>query len=262
MKKLYLACIFILFAAYLHAQDDNTCAGVDSVVPLASVDELYEVTVILFCHCPRRKCVVDNYCIDVYKVGAGASIEVVEDQQHNEYIALDGNKKIVVYPSVIDNNRVRYTAILSYMDGSNGEVAGNGVSICKGICDPNKNNGGRNFKMGSGGCYTNFDNDEIREKEVIEDSELTGYQGLSINVSPNPTNGILNLHIKAPESNSTIIEIFNALGKRIYAVSPYILKGEYKRLIQFPNNTPSGTYMVRVKVGQYTATQKVVVIKP
>jgi len=51
------------------------------------------------------------------------------------------------------------------------------------------------------------------------------------------------------------------LGEKIYETSPYILKGGYKREIQLPDGTPTGTYIITIKVGEYTATQKVVVIK-
>jgi len=98
-------------------------------------------------------------------------------------------------------------------------------------------------------------------RNMIEKSEVLQYKKISLNIIPNPTNGLFHLNIKTPESNTANIKIYNSLGELIYETSPYIIKGDYKKQIQLPNNTPSGTYFVNVKVGEHTTNEKVIVIR-
>jgi len=98
-------------------------------------------------------------------------------------------------------------------------------------------------------------------RNITEKPKVINYQDLSMNIFPNPTDGILNLNIKTPESNPAIIEIYNLKGGLVYKNSTYVLKGDYRRQIQLPNDASAGTYIVNVRVGEYTATQKVVLIK-
>lgn len=104
--------------------------------------------------------------------------------------------------------------------------------------------------------------DCVEEEKRNYQEDVIHYDRLSIKAFPNPTSSILNIDIQAPESNQAIIEIYNLMGGLIYKDSAYVLKGDYKREIQFPNDAPAGTYVVNVRVGSYTATQKVAVIKP
>jgi len=100
------------------------------------------------------------------------------------------------------------------------------------------------------------------KKKHVDNSFELDYNRLIVTTYPNPATSIIKLDIKLPESNLMTITIHNTLGERIYETAAYTLKGDYRRQVQLPDSTPSGTYIINVKVGEHTATQKVVVVKP
>ncbi len=88
------------------------------------------------------------------------------------------------------------------------------------------------------------------------------YQSLSIEAYPNPVNDVLNLQAKSPASGVSLIGIYNIRGEQVYEISSYMIKGDYNRQIRLPDSIPSGTYIINVKVGDFTATEKIILLKP
>ena len=99
------------------------------------------------------------------------------------------------------------------------------------------------------------------QRNIVESTESVNYKTLDANIFPKPAKNILTLRAEIPESNSVTIQIYDALGSKIYEISAYALEGIYQRELRLPNNTPTGTYIVKLKTGKYATTQKILITK-
>lgn len=70
----------------------------------------------------------------------------------------------------------------------------------------------------------------------------------SINITPNPSNGIFT--VQSQSNNSKTIEVYNLLGDRIYSTSTNKVD---------ISHSPKGVYFVKLKEGENTYTKKIVV---
>jgi len=107
---------------------------------------------------------------------------------------------------------------------------------------------------------SDLENSFSPEKRNIEANEID-YINLSLNVKPNPSIGNIDLQLKIPESSALNITVYDVSGNSVYTESAYALKGDYNRRIELPGYINSGTYIINVKVGKHTASQKLIVIK-
>lgn len=101
------------------------------------------------------------------------------------------------------------------------------------------------------------------EEEVVE---KTGEKNIEVAISPNPTNGKVNIHYSLPDSGILSSEIFNILGQRIYNNLTQEEKGASTKELNIENlAVTSGIYIFHftLKTGEKTLTKsaKVQLIK-
>jgi len=79
---------------------------------------------------------------------------------------------------------------------------------------------------------------------------------LELNVSPNPSNGVIALYYKLKEPQSVQIELFNLMGKLIG--SNYLPESEVNtKTIEFMN-APSGIYFIKLKLNSRNIVKKII----
>jgi hypothetical protein len=96
----------------------------------------------------------------------------------------------------------------------------------------------------------------VEEEEV----EQTGEKTIEVAISPNPTNGKVNIHFTLPDSGMLTSEIFDILGQRIYNNSTQEEKGSHIKELNIENfTTTSGIYIFHftLKTGEKTLTKSV-----
>jgi len=95
------------------------------------------------------------------------------------------------------------------------------------------------------------------EEEVLEQK---GEKNIEITISPNPTNGKVNLHYTIPDSGMLTLEIFDILGQRIYNNSTQEEKGSHTKELNIQNfAATTGIYILHftLKTGEKTLTKSV-----
>ena len=95
------------------------------------------------------------------------------------------------------------------------------------------------------------------EEEVLEQK---GEKNIEITISPNPTNGKVNLHYSLPDSGMLTLEIFDILGQRINNNSTQEEKGSHTKELNIQNfAATTGTYIFHftLKTGEKTLTKSV-----
>jgi len=95
------------------------------------------------------------------------------------------------------------------------------------------------------------------EEEVLEQK---GEKKIEVAISPNPTNGKVNIHYTIPDSGMLTSEIFDILGQRIYNNSTQEEKGTHTKELNIENFTvTSGIYIFHLTLesGEKTLTKSV-----
>jgi len=94
------------------------------------------------------------------------------------------------------------------------------------------------------------------------DSENTTIQAVTnIELYPNPFNPTLNLSCMLPEDNFLNVNIYNQKGQLIDNISSnYQPSGLWKHTWS-NDDLPTGVYLIRFSAGQYSETQKVILLK-
>ena len=82
---------------------------------------------------------------------------------------------------------------------------------------------------------------------------------LQVTVNPNPIRTSLNIRIKSPVSGNASVEVFNAMGQKIYQTNRYVL-ANVLTTVTYGDVTKDGMLLYRVRVGKHSATGKA--IKP
>ena len=93
-----------------------------------------------------------------------------------------------------------------------------------------------------------------------EGLEKTGEKNIEVAISPNPTNGKVNIHFTLPDSGMLSSEIFDILGRRIYNNSIQEEKGAQTKELNIQNFAgTSGIYIFHftLKTGEKTLTKSV-----
>lgn len=96
----------------------------------------------------------------------------------------------------------------------------------------------------------------------IDDNENIGISNYSLSQNyPNPFNPATIIEYKIPESNFVEIKIYDVLGKEIATlVDEFKTEGIYEA--QFTtNNLPSGIYIYRMNVGNFSETKKMILMR-
>jgi len=114
--------------------------------------------------------------------------------------------------------------------------------------------------VGNCGSGVSFSNSE---KIIVEEHEkyILKESNLGMTISPNPSQGLINLSLQIPESNDLNIHIYSSEGKTIYNQSTYVIKGNYQKAIELPNTIPSGMYFINATVGKNKIVRKLIISK-
>ena len=78
---------------------------------------------------------------------------------------------------------------------------------------------------------------------------------------PNPFNPITNIDFSIPENMKVSIKIYNILGKQVALLTDDYYTSGYHTIIWNANEYSSGIYFVKMIAENYTATQKLMLIK-
>ncbi|MBL7964239.1 MAG: T9SS type A sorting domain-containing protein [Flavobacteriales bacterium] len=106
-----------------------------------------------------------------------------------------------------------------------------------------------------------FDNVEVRPFKTnilagIEDNVLE----TSLDIFPNPTNGLVTVQYQLPAGTRTRVEVYNLLGEQVLEREQSVGSGMQQQTIDLGNLT-NGIYSFRIIAGDHSATRKVTVTK-
>lgn len=129
-------------------------------------------------------------------------------------------------------------------------------------CDEGDENAGVQLKgtdcnpvaSGSGASYRGS------ERNIMEDNQMQ-FQDLSLNLSPNPTNGRFNLLIDIPKSSIISVQVFDIYGRIVFNEQAYALRGVFHKKIQLPDSLSEGTYFIKVSNNEKFVSKKILLMK-
>lgn len=115
------------------------------------------------------------------------------------------------------------------------------------------------FKFRNGSQYENH--------LYIDDINISGVVGvkekdavsLSVNVFPNPTNGLLNIEINNPTGSASEISVYNVIGEKV--LNTAAVKGNYSTHTIDMSTLANGVYQLEVKADGKSSFKKIVVSK-
>ena len=81
-----------------------------------------------------------------------------------------------------------------------------------------------------------------------------------INVYPNPTNDIINIDIESTMSTATTVSLYNLMGQLVQQQDISLLRGTNSVSLT-TDNTPTGTYIVKLTIGGRDLVEKISIIK-
>ena len=79
--------------------------------------------------------------------------------------------------------------------------------------------------------------------------------------APNPSEGRAQVRLTVKESQSVTVAVYDILGRRVGMPFDQTLAARSERAIQVGEDLPSGTYLIRVKGEQFTATERLTIVK-
>ncbi len=107
---------------------------------------------------------------------------------------------------------------------------------------------------GIDGCFT-FNNITAVKNEQLP----TGYS--VANNYPNPFNPTTRFEISVPGSASVSVEIFNALGQKVHAITDRVFHAGVNNLDLELNGLPNGFYIARIDIdGKYSVVKKIMLL--
>ena len=94
---------------------------------------------------------------------------------------------------------------------------------------------------------------------VIDSACVLGVEGFNVNevgaaISPNPSTGLFNLSFLEPLKGKAVIEVYNALGQKLFAE---IIENKQEEELQL-SNLPSGTYILKVSSNGNIFSKKII----
>lgn len=102
--------------------------------------------------------------------------------------------------------------------------------------------------------------EEMKEELGIDMPLVQNLEIESLNIFPNPTEGMFNIRFMLPNTGATAIRVFNSNGQMIYANDLGNFSGDFNGRIDLTNN-PAGTYFLMVQQKGYSISKKVVVVR-
>jgi hypothetical protein len=79
--------------------------------------------------------------------------------------------------------------------------------------------------------------------------------------SPNPSEGPAQMRLTVAEGQPVTVAVYDVLGRRVQTAFDRTLSGQTERAIPVGEDLPSGTYLIRVKGEQFTATERLTIVK-
>ncbi len=107
---------------------------------------------------------------------------------------------------------------------------------------------------------TKDDAREVKEKFGLDMPVDNNLRISSLQLFPNPSNGMFNLKFNLPDQEDTSIRIFNSAGRLIYRYDLMDFQGEFQDGIDISQNGP-GVYFLEVRQKNKTVTRKVILTK-
>ena len=115
-----------------------------------------------------------------------------------------------------------------------------------------------------GNCIVEIDECGIcgGNNECLSLNELIipDYYSIS-NIYPNPFNPVTNITYGLPENGNVLLNIYNIQGRLIETLLNDFQTAGYHSLSWDASSHPSGVYLVRMESGEFTQTQKVLLVK-
>jgi hypothetical protein len=89
---------------------------------------------------------------------------------------------------------------------------------------------------------------------------VTDINGLeTFSVSPNPTNGLINVKIRLTQLKSVSFKVIDALGKETYVSLPQNISGTVTKQINI--GSASGIYYLKTSFGNQVLISKIIVVR-
>ncbi len=79
--------------------------------------------------------------------------------------------------------------------------------------------------------------------------------------SPNPSEGRAQIRLAVKESQPVQVTIYDVLGREVRTAFDRVLSGQSERAIRVGKDLSTGTYLIRVEGRQFTATERLTVVK-
>lgn len=157
-----------------------------------------------------------------------------------------------------------FNLVDGYGDGMNGSIYGGATNVGDGYCYVYSvaDNGSSNPDLlaydGSYGYTTLTRGANVNT--VVSVEEAAG-SNVSLNVYPNPTNGVANIAYGITESATVSIDIFNLVGEKVMTFNKGTMgAGNYIQQVDF-NTLSAGIYMVNFTANGVSNTMRVTVAK-
>lgn len=106
------------------------------------------------------------------------------------------------------------------------------------------------------GCISKSDNFSF----VLPAKDNSDGSEISLALFPVPSNGKINLAFNAVQNEQLTIAVMNMLGQSVYKDVRTIPTGAYNTILDL-TSLPSGSYFVRLTIGDKTYTRKIVIAK-
>jgi len=168
--------------------------------------------------------------------------------------------------AINDDNSCLYNDCNGECDGDatfdcSGECNGSDFS-CGGCTDEDACNYDEDALLNDGSCINDFNGDDACNENVLSIDEELIPTNYNINtIYPNPFNPITTISFSIPEFGLATITSYNINGRKLETLTNEVLSiGNYS-INWNASSYPSGVYLIRMDSGDFTQTQKVLLVK-
>ena len=111
-----------------------------------------------------------------------------------------------------------------------------------------------------GTCITDTDEDGVCDELSIYEGIMPDNYSIA-SIYPNPFNPVTSITYGLPEHVNVQIMVYDLSGKQIKTLINQFQSPGYHSVNWDADNLPSGVYLIRMDSGDFTQTQKVVLVK-
>jgi hypothetical protein len=103
----------------------------------------------------------------------------------------------------------------------------------------------------------------IGEPTIVEETKYLAPDNFVLEQNyPNPFNPATKISWQSPANSWQTIKVFNSLGQELETiVNEYLEAGSHSKLYIVNSTLPSGIYFYQLRVGGYTETKKMVLLR-